>query len=224
MVDTQIQRRWPRWRLRVCSCWYNQKWWCVLWAKWYLLLLSFISVPFSFFILPHCSSRWQEDLIALARNLNPIVGYFDPLELVDGNFWDGNQSSTIGFLRHSEIKHGRVAMAAFVGYCVQSNFHWPWAMTLDRQPFPSTTLCPQEQWDVLPLPAKLQILTFIGFLEFFSEYAQPVHYMKGEAGILSQPQGERSYSSSCLVQSLWPVWTQQQDDGITKGTSFNGGN
>jgi hypothetical protein len=60
-------------------------------------------------------------------------------------------------------------MAAFIGYCVQSVFVWPWAMALDGSPFPSITLSPPEQWDALPLGAKLQILGFIGFLEWYSE-------------------------------------------------------
>ena len=97
----------------------------------------------------------QSSLESDAKSLNPLIGYFDPLSLTDAAFWGQPQDATIGFLRHAEIKHGRVAMAAFVGYCVQSNFVWPWKETMDGASFPSTDLSPPEQWDALPLGAKV---------------------------------------------------------------------
>jgi len=57
----------------------------------------------------------QTDLQALAKQLNPMVGYWDPLGISDSAYWGQNDEFTIGWLRQSEIKHGRVAMAAFVG-------------------------------------------------------------------------------------------------------------
>jgi len=128
----------------------------------------------------------KADLQELGKKLNPIVGYWDPLQLTDASFWGQSEDFTVGFLRQAEIKHGRVAMAAFVGYCVQSNFHWPWAMTMDGTPFPSTDLSPPEQWDALPLVAKVQIILFVGFLEWYSELTPGEgsetgipHYTKG---------------------------------------------
>ena len=54
-------------------------------------------------------------------------------------------------------------MAAFSGYCVQSNgFHWPWAMTMDGGSFDMAGSSPPEQWDAIPLNAKLQIVAFVG--------------------------------------------------------------
>merc|ERR1711972_896403 len=99
--------------------------------------------------------------------------------------------------RHAEIKHGRVAMAAFVGYCVQSNgicFPWnlqaPFGATLQDMPtisFADISAAggPADQWDALPTAAKLQILGVIGFLEMFSETTTALeisgekHYVRG---------------------------------------------
>lgn len=108
-----------------------------------------------------------------------LFQYYDPLELATTTIWGQSNEASIGFLRQAEIKHGRVAMAAFVGYIVQSNgIHWPWPMTFAGEPFPSDAGSPPEQWDALPDAAKWQIILFVGFLEHFSE-SNGTHYMRG---------------------------------------------
>uniref|UniRef100_A0A7S2B6W3 Chlorophyll a-b binding protein, chloroplastic n=1 Tax=Haptolina brevifila TaxID=156173 RepID=A0A7S2B6W3_9EUKA len=123
----------------------------------------------------------SKDLKALATELNPVIGYYDPINLAEWNLYGKGDDATVGFLRHAEIKHGRVAMAAFVGYCVQANgLKFPW------EPFTSiSATSPPEQWDALPEAAKWQIILFIGFLEVYSEHSfilekqGQAHYMKG---------------------------------------------
>ena len=56
----------------------------------------------------------QNELMALAEEQNPLLGFWDPLSLTELNFWGQGDDFTVGFLRHAEIKHGRVAMAAVV--------------------------------------------------------------------------------------------------------------
>jgi len=128
----------------------------------------------------------KADLEALAVKANPTVKYYDPLKLADATFWGQSNEATIGFLRHAEIKHGRVAMAAFVGYWVQSNYVFPWKQTLAGDMHPSVDLSPEAQWDATPLNAKLQIVLVIGALEVWDECGGAVmpHYMKGRrAGV-----------------------------------------
>ena len=113
------------------------------------------------------------------------MGFYDPLGLSSANLWGSGEAATIGFLRHAEIKHGRIAMFAFVGYCVQANgIHWPWNLNAEGVSFADISAAgfPAEQWDALPSVAKLQILATIGFLEYFGEgggETLETHYMKG---------------------------------------------
>jgi len=45
-----------------------------------------------------------------AKQLNPVVGFFDPLNLAEGEVWGDSNAATIDFLRESGIKqHGRIA-------------------------------------------------------------------------------------------------------------------
>lgn len=119
------------------------------------------------------------DLEAIAEKANPVVKFYDPLELSSQTFWGESNEASIAWLRHAEIKHGRVAMAAFVGYIAQSNgVHWPFPISFDGTPYPFDAGSPPEQWDALSDAAKYQIIIFIGFLEWFSE-STGTHYMRG---------------------------------------------
>jgi hypothetical protein len=133
-------------------------------------------------------SETKADLEALAKELNPVVPFWDPLGLADQTFWGtepwlalgSSNEATIGWLRHAEIKHGRVAMAAFVGYLAGANgFQFPWPQTLKGDPFPFAGGSPEAQWDAIPLGAKWQIISAVAFLELWGECALDTHYMKG---------------------------------------------
>jgi len=129
-----------------------------------------------------------DDLKTMAPKLNPIVGYWNPLSLGEtslGSSYD--TEAAIGYLRHSEIKHGRIAMAAFVGFIVQSNgIHFPWDIA-NGISYASISAAggPAAQWDAIPTAGKLQIFATIFFLELWGEGSTTLaadgqkHYMRG---------------------------------------------
>jgi hypothetical protein len=125
----------------------------------------------------------KQELMALAKEQNPILGYWDPIGLADLQLWGQSEEASIAWLRHAEIKHGRIAMAGFVGFIVHANGI--------RFPFPGPQsvvdagLSAPEVWDAIPFLAKLQIIGTIGILEHISEDKNflaadgTTHYMRG---------------------------------------------
>lgn len=127
------------------------------------------------------------DLEALEADAGvPALGFWDPLGFTKLDLYDFGTEGTIGWLRHAELKHGRVAMAGFVGFCVHANgIVFPWAITGGPLGESSTMFSdisaaggPCDQWDAVPTAGKVQMLLTIALLEVVGETATP-HYTKG---------------------------------------------
>jgi len=114
----------------------------------------------------------------------------EPNTLEMGKVWDPlglaelGSDETLAWFRHSEVKHGRVAMAAFVGWwAVGSGLRFPGELShgLDFASIPSKGLA---AWDAVPGWGKVQMLLFAGLIEFHDELfhsrrAEGGHYLRG---------------------------------------------
>jgi hypothetical protein len=124
----------------------------------------------------------KADLKQLAKELNPIIGYYDPLKLADRKFWGQSEEATIGWLRESEIKHGRIAMFGFIGFIIHENGIRSPDGIANTVP---TDLSAAAVWDAIPEIAKWQIVLFVGLMDIWRESKVPLegdgekHYMRG---------------------------------------------
>ena len=147
-----------------------------------ILALASVIVPAAAFA-PSKSSNAKSVLDASKEEIlkSPDTTEFgtvwDPLGLADIG-----SEETLAWYRHSEIKHGRVAMAAFVGWwAVGAGLRLPGELApgLEFSSIPSKGL---EAWDAVPGWGKAQMLLFAGLIEFHDELfysKRSTHYMRG---------------------------------------------
>jgi len=90
------------------------------------------------------------------------LGFFDPLGLVA----DGDQAK-FDRLRLVELKHGRIAMLAVVGFLVtEAGIRLPGDLDLSGTKFADVP-SGYAGLEAIPYAGKIQLLAFIGFLEVF---------------------------------------------------------
>jgi hypothetical protein len=142
------------------------------------------------------ATRKAFDPLQLATQPRVVMTAMSGVESMEGvgaetgnKVWDPLGFATMGsdetlrFFRHAELKHGRVAMAAMVGYLVHiSGMHFPGMLspTFGVSFEQLSAMGPFEAWNNIPLLGQIQILWTIAGLEHASECLNPAgHYTKG---------------------------------------------
>merc|ERR1719324_1253871 len=74
------------------------------------------------------------------------LGFFDPL-----GFTEGASEGKIKFFQEAEIKHGRVAMLASLGFVVGESFHPLWGGNIDVPSYIAFQETPLDNAFALPL-------------------------------------------------------------------------
>jgi len=167
-----------------------------------LIALAASVVPAAAFAPVKSSSRSalaaSKEEILKEPNTIEFGGIWDPLGLADIG-----SEETLAWYRHAEIKHGRVAMAAFVGWwAVAAGLHFPGdlAKGVEFASIPSKGL---EAWDAVPGWGKAQMLLFAGLIEFHDELfysRKSTHYMRG--GV---PGKVRTFVAPFLTRNQNPI-------------------
>jgi len=119
----------------------------------------------------------KEEILSEGSSIELGNNIWDPAGLADIG-----GDSTLAWFRHAEVKHGRVAMAAFVGWwAVGAGLHFPGNLA-EGLPFESIPKTGLDAWDAVPGIGKVQMLLFAGLIEFHDELffsRRGDHYMRG---------------------------------------------
>ena len=109
------------------------------------------------------------------------LGFFDPL-----GFTKGADAATLAKYRDSELKHGRVAMLAVLGWLTQEKFHPLYDGKLDANPLKAFTEVPALAW--------AQIFALCGIIEYaFTSSAKLPGYKAGSFYGLSADPSDPSW-------------------------------
>ena len=119
----------------------------------------------------------SKEAILASPNTIEFGSVWDPLGLAELG-----SDETLAWFRHAEVKHGRVAMAAFVGWwAVGAGLRLPGELTFGTE-FSSLPSKGLEAWDAVPGWGKAQMLLFAGLIEFHDELfysRRGTHYLRG---------------------------------------------
>jgi len=88
-------------------------------------------------------------------------------------------SENFEWMRYAEIKHGRICMAATVGWLLtEAGVHFPgYLSTSQNLKFSDLGTSGMDAWALVPDAGKMQIIAAIGVVELLAETRKP-HYMK----------------------------------------------
>lgn len=125
------------------------------------------------FFQTRTSSSLKVSLDGLPGSTAPFKN-FDPFGLASIG-----SEETFAWFQAAELKNGRCAMLATVGYLIQgAGLHFPGMLSHDISFASLSNLKPLEQWEAVPDAGKAQIIALIFLAEMVTEARKP-HYTKG---------------------------------------------